>query len=203
LRPEARLKGLSRDKLLARYVRLRSAFAHKVSEHRLSQKDLFQLLDNIRIGVAIIDLKGQVIFFNCQAERMSGYKRENVLDTHFRGFLALDDIDEGFKLFYSATHGHYPETIRLRLRKKDRSTLVAEVEAGPFYASGRLRGAIGFFHDLSERRKLEEVNRKRVEAFIRFSKEIDDWHEKVTTLKREVNHLLASQGKKEKYPLTD
>ena len=56
---------------------------------------------------------------------------------------------------------------------------------------------------LSERKKLEEANRKRIETFIRFSGELETWHDQAELLKKEVNELLIQMGKPEKYPLNE
>lgn len=162
-----------------------------------------ELFEKVSVGIFGVDLSGRIVFFNHEASRITGYSSDEILQHHFRKLLSLDDIADGFRLFYQAVRSHYPKSVLLRTLKKDRTSTVVEVSAAPFYLGGKLQGALAFMRDISERKKLEEANRKRVETFIRFSKELDTWHGQVESLKKEVNDLLGLLGKPEKYSLTE
>ncbi len=186
-----------------KYQRLRKAFQRKLNRHRQCQENLLALLENLPSGIFVVNFTGQIVFFNREAEKIIGYERKQILNAHFRTLLSLDDLADGFKLFYEAIRGNYPQSILLRLLKKNRATTVAEVQVAPFRLDEQLDGAIAFVRDISERKRIEEINRKRVESFIQFSKELEEWHQQVLTLKKEVNNLLITLGKKEKYPLLE
>lgn len=155
------------------------------------------------MGIFSVDLSGRIIFFNHEASRITGYSRDEILRCHFRKLLSLDDIAEGFKLFYQAVRSNYPKSVLLRILKKDRTSTIAEVSAAPFHLGGNLRGTLVFMKDVSERKRLEESNRKRVETFIKFSGELENWRSQAASLKKEVNGLLLQLGKPVKYSVDE
>ena len=184
-----------------KYHRLRNGFLKKLNFYRKCRENLFVFLENLPTGIFVVNPSGRIVFFNKEAERIFGYKRSQIRGSHFRTLLSLDDLAEGFKLFYDASQGNYPHGTLLRLLKNDRSTTITEIQVAPFRLDSRFDGAIAFIKDVSERKRIEDVNRKRVETFIRFSNELEEWHQQVVALKKEVNGLLVTLGKKEKYPL--
>lgn len=188
--------------VLKRYERLRNAFRRKIIQKRLFRENLLTLFQNIYGGVFIVDLKGRIVFFNRESERISGYHENEILKSHFRKLLSLDDLADGFKLFYDAIHGLYPRSALLRILKKDHSSTIAEMEVAPFCLEGKLEGVIAFMRDNTERKRLEQANKEKVESFIRFSDDLDKWHKEVSALKKEVNDLLTILGKDRKYPLS-
>lgn len=194
-------KKLSCREADRRYRRLRQIFRKKTKQHRFCRQNMFELFESVAVGIFQVDLAGRIVFFNREAARITGYSREEILRHHFRKLLSLDDLSEGFRLLYQAVQGSYPESVLLRVLKKNRTSSIVEVSSAPFYLEGKLQGAIAFIKDVSERKRLEESNRKRVEAFLRFSHEIDAWHGQVLALKKEVNEMLSQIGKPEKYPL--
>ncbi len=196
-------KFLSKACLLKKYDRLRNALRKKFVHRRIYREDLFTLFKNVSNGIFIVDLKGRITFFNNEVQRISGYGEKEILKSHFRMLLSLDDLADGFKLFYDAVHGVYPQSILLRIRKKDGSTTIAEMQVAPFHLDGELHGVVAFMRDNSERKKLEQANRERVETFIRLSNDLDEWQKEVTALRREVNELLHALGRDEKYPLPE
>lgn len=196
-----KLTPLSKARILVRYERLREAFGRKIRQYETGSMHFWELVEHVAIGVFTVDLEGRIQFFNKEAERISGYQRDEIRSSHFRSLLSLDDISEGFKIFYQAARGAYPKSLLFRVRKKIGATIITELEVAPFYQGGKLEGVIAFMKDRTERKKLEESNRKRVEAFIEFSHQLDQWHVEVLSLKREVNDLLVALGRKEKYSL--
>src|SRR3989338_300176 len=190
-----KLSGREADR---RYKRLRLAFRRKIKEHSCCRRNLMELFEKVSVGIFAVDLSGRIVFFNHEASRITGYPCGEILGHHFRKLLSLDDIAEGFRLFYQAVRSNYPKSVLLRTLKKDRTSIIVELSAAPFYLGGKLQGALAFMRDLSERKKLEEANRKRIETFIRFSGELETWHDQAELLKKEVNELLIQMGKPEK-----
>lgn len=190
---------LSCQEIDRRYKRLRQVLVKKIKQHQFCHQHLLDLMEKVSVGIIQVDLAGRIIFFNQEACRITGYSREEIHLHHFRKLLSLDDLAEGFKLFYQAVQGSYPKSVLLRVLKHNRASTIMEVSAAPFYQGGKLQGAVAFVKDVSERKRLEDANRKRVETFIRFSHEMDAWQEQVLVLKKEVNDLLFAMGKPGKY----
>lgn len=186
-----------------KYLRLKKAYERTISRSRETHRHLISLFENLPVGVIVLNMAGRVVFFNRESHKILGFKASEVSGAHFRMFLSLDDISEGFRMVYEAIKGHFPQKTILRLLKRDRGTMIAEVEIGPFKLDKKLNGAILFLRDVSQRKKIEDLNRKRVQSFMEFSKELEEWQGQVLALKKEVNNLLVSLGKKEKYPLVE
>ncbi len=196
-------KKLSCQEVDRRYKRLRQVFRKKIKQHGFCRKNLFDLFESVSVGIFQVDLAGRIVFFNQEASRITGYSREDIAHHHFRKLLCLDDLSEGFRLFYQAVQGNYSKSILLRVLKKNRASSIVEISAAPFYLEGKLQGGLAFMKDVSERKRLEDANRKRVETFIRFNNELDAWQDQVLALKKEVNNLLLQIGKPGKYSLDD
>ena len=186
-----------------KYVKLRGAFRRKISQYSLTRENLFRLFENLNCGIFMVDLQGRFVLFNREAERITGYGRKEIFGHHFRKLLSLDDLSDGFKLFYAAVQGSYPQPILFRLLKKDRSNTIVEIQAAPFHLDRNLRGLVAFVRDIRERKKIEEGNQERVQGFIQLSKDLEAWHQQVSSLKKEVNALLSTLGEKAKYPLQE
>jgi len=163
----------------------------------------YELIEKLQMGVAIIDAQGNIAFLNKRGKKVLGYNENEELQTHFRALLALDDLSDGFRIFYNAMHGRYSPRTLLRLRKKDASTSVCEVYTAPFYQAKMLKGTIAFFADFSAAQKIIDGNKKRVQAFTQFSKEIDEYRVSVRALQSEVNAILVRYGAKKKYDLSE
>lgn len=193
------MREIRKEKISAGYLRLRSNYGRKLQRFESCRKHFLELMENVRIGVLIIDLKGRIVFFNSKSEDILGFARKEMLNSYFRSLLSLDDLGDGFKIFYDAIRGVYTAPTFLRMRRRDRSTIVCEVQTAPFYFEGRLQGGVAIFSDVADRKRVEDSNKKRVENFVQFSREIDEWRDKVNHLKKEVNELLTALGKVRKY----
>src|SRR5690606_35379416 len=110
-------------------------------------------------AIYMLDANGYVITWNSGAQRITGYKAEEILGQHFSRFYPAEVAEAGWpehELQLALTHGRYEEE-SWRLRK-DGSTYWANVVITPLRdESGQLRGFAKLTRDLSERRRAETM----------------------------------------------
>ena len=137
--------------------RKRAQEALRVSEER------FRLLVNGVEDYAIfmLDPTGYVVSWNTGAERIKGYKAEEIVGRHFSCFYPREDIESGkppMGLQRAAADGRF-EDEGWRLRK-DGSRFWANVVISALRDdSGNLRGFAKVSRDITDRKRAEEVER--------------------------------------------
>jgi PAS domain S-box-containing protein len=114
----------------------------------------------------MIDPQGQVLSWNAGAERIKGYKAEEIIGRNFSCFFPQQDIERGRPeevLRLTAAYGRHEEQ-GMRVRK-DGSRFVASVTFTALRdRNGSLRGYSEFSHDLSESKESEARYRGLLEA---------------------------------------
>ncbi len=112
-------------------------------------------------GIIMLDPEGRVVSWNAGAERISGYRADEILGNEFSVFFPTEDAARGkpqLELSTAAAEGR-AEDEGWRVRK-DGSRFWADVVITALRnASGTLRGFSKVTRDLTERRKVEEALR--------------------------------------------
>ena len=126
---------------------------------RQSEERLRQMIASVRdYALFMLDPKGNVASWNPGAERIKGYREEEIIGEHFSRFLTPEDIAKGKparELETAASQGRFEEE-NWRLRK-DGSRFWANVIITPMRdSSNALLGFVKITRDLTEHRKMEE-----------------------------------------------
>jgi PAS domain S-box-containing protein len=147
---------------LVYYVLRRDITAQKQAERKLQEsEEHFRLLVN---GVSdsasfMLDPSGQVASWNQGAERIKGYKANEIVGRHFSCFYPPEDVQNGKperQLQAAITEGHYKEE-GWRIRK-DGSRFWANVIITALRdKAGKLRGFSKLTRDVTEHRRAEEL----------------------------------------------
>jgi PAS domain S-box-containing protein len=139
--------------------------ARKHAETRLQQTDeVFRLLvDSVKdYAIFLLDPSGHVLTWNQGAERIKGYKPQEIIGQHFSLFYPEEARETRWphrELEIAAKEGRFTDE-GLRVRK-DGSTFWANVVITALRDDkGELRGFSKVTRDLSERRALEERTRE-------------------------------------------
>ncbi|HSC24196.1 MAG TPA: PAS domain S-box protein [Casimicrobiaceae bacterium] len=111
----------------------------------------------LEYAIFMLDANGRVVTWNAGAERINGYKAEEIIGRHFSTFYPKDAIESGWpehELQVAITEGKYQEE-GWRLRK-DGTRFWAHVTITALRDdSGHLRGFAKLTRDLSERKRAE------------------------------------------------
>lgn len=129
----------------------------------------FQLLIDtvVDYGIFVLDPQGHVASWNTGAEKLKGYRREEVLGRHFSVFYPPEAIATGWpqeELRRATQLGRF-EDEGWRVRKDGSRFWANVVITALFEADGRLSGFAKITRDLTERRAHEEQLRESEERF--------------------------------------
>jgi PAS domain S-box-containing protein len=132
-----------------------------------SEEKYRMLLDGIKdYAIFVLDPQGQILSWNAGAERIKGYKAEEIIGRNFSCFFPQQDIDRGWPeevLRLTAARGRHEEQ-GMRVRKNGSRFLASVSFTALRDRNGNLRGFSEFSHDLSESQESEAKYRGLLEA---------------------------------------
>ena len=147
------------------YAVARDITGRKGAEEALrdSREQLRLLVDSVKdYAIFMLDASGQVTSWNQGAERINGYKPDEIIGRHFSYFYPAEDVQSGKperELRIAAAEGRYEEQ-GWRMRK-DGSRFWADVIITALSdRAGKLRGFSNISRDITERRRTEELLRE-------------------------------------------
>ncbi|MGO9642890.1 MAG: diguanylate cyclase [Candidatus Acidiferrales bacterium] len=146
----------------------------RTSESLRESRENFQMIvDQAQdYAILLLDARGRVTAWNKGAERIKGYREDEILGKSFTQFFPPDDVASGKPediLLLARAHGQYQEE-GWRVRK-DGSRFWADVTITALRApNGALRGYSKLTYDATERRANEIALQEREEHFKRLSK---------------------------------
>lgn len=158
------VKGQADGTLIIRSVRYAVERQRAREALRESEERMRLLIEGVTdYAIFMVDTEGLVQTWNAGAERITGYKSEEILGKHIGCFYPPGDVRQGLPqatLKAAADRGHY-EDEGWRLRK-DGSRFWANVVNRPlFNTDGTLRGFSRVARDLTERKLAEETLRQK------------------------------------------
>jgi PAS domain S-box-containing protein len=147
--------------------RLRQARRRLMAALRESQERYRMLIDGIQgHAIYMIDPRGQILSWNAGAERIKGYKADEIVGHNFSCFFPPEDVDRGRPeevLRIAAESGRHEEQ-GMRLRKDGTRFLANCTFTALRDATGALRGFSEFSHDLTESKESGAKYRALLEA---------------------------------------
>ena len=127
---------------------------------RKSEEQLRSLVESVRdYAILLLDTKGGVSTWNPGAERIIGYKAEEIIGRHFSCFYTAEDIERGKPeeaLRVAASRGRF-EDESWRIRKDGSRFWANAVITAIKDLNGQLFGFAKVTRDLTERRRAEEA----------------------------------------------
>jgi PAS domain S-box-containing protein len=134
---------------------------------RESEERYRMLLDGIQdYAIFVMDARGQVLSWNSGAERIKGYRADQIIGHNFSCFFPPEDIKRGRPeevLRITAAAGRHEER-GIRVRKDGSRFLAGLTFTALRDPAGDLRGFSEFSHDLTESRESEARYRGLLEA---------------------------------------
>ena len=126
---------------------------------RVSQERFRMMVENVRdYAIYILDMNGYLTSWNLGAERIEGYRAEEIIGKHYSCFFPPDHAargDPGMQLQFASIQGRY-ESEGWRVRKNG-SQFWAHVIVTPLLdETGKPRGFSEITHDVTERKRAEE-----------------------------------------------
>jgi PAS domain S-box-containing protein len=132
---------------------------------RQSEEHFRLIVSNVKdYAILMLDPEGFVVSWNDGAEKINGYRAEEIIGQHFSRFYTAEDISSGkpaFELEQAAQDGR-SEVEGWRIRKDGSRFLANVVITALRDEKGRLRGFGKIARDITERQKSEEQLMKTV-----------------------------------------
>jgi PAS domain S-box-containing protein len=156
----------------------------------VNDEDFRLLIDNVRdYAIILLDPTGRVTTWNKAAERIKGYRADEIVGRHFSIFYCPEDVEAGkpqHELKAAAEEGRF-EDEGWRVRK-DGSRFWANVVVTALRdASGRLRAFGKITRDLSERKTVDDdLRRMQTELEARVKKRTGELARSNDSLKGEL-----------------
>jgi PAS domain S-box-containing protein len=162
-----------------------------------TSETLKEIIESSPAGIYVNDLKGTLLYGNKKAERIVGYKREELIGKNIAKIVLLDaaGVAKALKLLAMNKLGKETGPDEFELRRKDGTKSIVIIRTNPIEIDNR-KLVIGMVEDITERKKLETELKERNEELervqnltvgrelkmIQLKKEIEQLKEKVKTL---------------------
>ncbi|MBN1588764.1 MAG: PAS domain S-box protein [Pirellulales bacterium] len=170
-----RVVGITRD-ITERYLAEEAV--------RASEEKLAAICNAAQDAVVVMDADGRTIHWNAAAERMFGYRQDEVLGREMHALLVPSrlhekiarGIDEFRRSGQGAVVGNIVQSVAVR---KDGSEFPVEIGVSPITIDGR-RSAVGIVRDITERTLAEEAVRREQRCLAQLL-DVHEGHRKMAT----------------------
>ena len=148
-------------------------YAIDITERKKAEKELKDSEERLKIlfdyapdAYYINDLKGNFIDGNKAAERLMGYKKEELIGKSFLklNLLSLTDIPKTVKLLAKNLRGEPTGPDEFVLKRKDKSKVTVEISTYPVKIKERTL-VLGMARDITERKQIEKALRRSQQEF--------------------------------------
>jgi PAS domain S-box-containing protein len=179
-------------------ARLRDISERRQVEERLrgSEEHVRLLVEGVKdYAIFMLDPAGTIVSWNAGAERITGYRAEEIIGRHFTVLYPEEEMHGGKparELEIAVAEGRYEEE-GWRIRK-DGSHFLAQVLVTALHdEDGRLRGFGKVTRDITERRRAEDVRRR--------SQELEAENRRIQEASRMKSEFLANMSHELRTPL--
>ena len=166
----------------------------RMGEQLRQCEEHFRLLVESVVDHAIfmLDPRGRIVSWNIGAERIKGYRADEVLGRHFSCLYTPEDVEQGkprHDLELATSTGRFEDEC-WRMRKDGSRFWANAVITALRDASGVLRGFGKVTRDLTERKQNEEKFRELNEDLMRRTAQVESVTKELETFVRTVSHDL-------------
>ena len=138
---------------------------HFEAARRASEERFRILFECSPDGYFLLDLNGVFLNGNRAAERLAGYRREELIGKTFQeaGLLSPDEMEKALHMLTRCTQGEPVGFEEFRLIRKDGGTVAVEIQAFPVETTeGKV--VIGAVREITERKRAEQALRESEES---------------------------------------
>lgn len=156
-------------------------------------RKLAYLVENTDDAIIGKNLSGIITSWNTGAERIYGYKKEEVIGKHISIIIPEDKINDFHEIMKSIKNGEKIKGFESKRVKKNGDLIDVSITVSPIYdLQGNLIGASNITRDITENKKIEKELRDKYE-------EISALYEELTAIEEELrcNYQELEKAKEE------
>ncbi len=141
--------------------------SQSLKQDKLEKEELFDLIvENFPVGLIIVNLNEEILEFNPAAEKITGFKKEEVVGKNCHQALPgipchLQDVGKAAVTNREKIFVHMEGTIT----HKNGHEIPVRYTAAPLVKDSELKGAIVIFRDVTKEKKLEQHRRVLISMF--------------------------------------
>lgn len=129
----------------------------KIEEQlRESEERLKGITERSFDAILAMDLEGRITFVSFVAERILGYKPEEIKGKSLHTFFAERETPKAAQAFAEVASGKSMRGLELELLRKDGSSVTVEVNGAPIIKDGKVVGVQATARDISERKQMQQ-----------------------------------------------
>lgn len=125
-----------------------------------SEEKYRTIIENSNDMIWTADLQSRFLFCNRRTEEISGYRVEEWRGKSYLPLVVEKDLPFLTEVFSNVLKGQ-PQHYEATIKKRDGSTLILSINTAPLYSKGVMIGTVSFGRDITERKKLEALAKKR------------------------------------------
>jgi len=139
--------------------------AEEREELRRSHDRLRALIENASDGITVVDADGRILYEGTSAERLLGYKPEEMVGRHAGDFISPEDVAPLIdKIHRALENPEEVQTLRMHGRRRDGSTIDVEAVGRRLREPADLPYVVFNWRDISERVQFYDRLRQRLES---------------------------------------
>jgi PAS domain S-box-containing protein len=133
----------------------------KRAEHalRVSEERYRELFENSRDAFYVHDMKGVYTSVNRAAEKLSGYRRQEIIGKHFSAFMSDEYARQVQRQLQKKLESSGETTYEIEMITKKGKHIPVEISSRLIVEQGRPVGVQGCVRDISDRKKAQEAAR--------------------------------------------
>ncbi|MEJ2324545.1 MAG: PAS domain S-box protein [Nitrospirota bacterium] len=147
------------------------------------------IMQNLPVGMSMVDRAGNVVEFNRKAEEITGYSRDEVMgESHLEVMHGTSDSSVCPLLKRTLKRQKGVVAVEASLKRKDGELIKTLVTAFPFYESdGSFAGGVELFRDISDQKRKERERKNMLSMFAH------DMKNPVSTAKGYLSRMLRGK----------
>jgi len=162
-------------------------FARDITKHKRAEEALQnseatfrKLFEFAPDGIYLIDLEGTFIDGNRAAQKIVGYKKEELIGSNFASLdlLSPEDLPKAIENLNENLNGRATGPDEYRLKRKDGTQVVIEIMTLPVTINNQ-KAILGIARDITERKRAEEALQISEEKYKDILESIDDGYYEV------------------------
>lgn len=159
------LLSLLWTEILRKRIRDQNIMLQEWTRREIALKNQYEeLFENANDIIYTTDLEGTFTSINKEAERVTGYNREDVLDTHVSKYIAEEYRDVVHQMVKQKLREKTSTTYLMEIVARNGRRIPLEISSRLIYENGNPVGVQGIARDISERKRAELERRNAQEA---------------------------------------